>query len=765
MPGLVSPLAALLRGEVPPEGSLSLGGDVLHAVLVHLMRALGAERPIAWVVEDLHFATAEDRKILLSLARAVEGHRVLLFLTTRPALTAEEMEVFARPGNFRRIGLARLGARDVVLLLRDALRNERLVEKLAPRIAEKSDGVPFFVFEMIRGLKEGQFIEATVDGSWIESKVIDEIPVPETMKGLLRVRLGDLAKVEREIVDVGAVLGHEFDPDLVAAVLERKPVAVLQDLAEVERRSGVVRSVGRRCRFDHHQIREILYEGLSERLREEYHGLVAEAIEAGARGSRDPDPARDGERAVAIAEHALRGVRKDRALPHLLSALEYLGEGYENERAIALADRALAVPGLIEGEARLVVLLGEEERLSLLGLRKVQEKVLAEARTLAESVGKASLAKVERAAGKLCQATQRYAEAEAHAERHLALVREIGDRRGEGGATGDLGRLHAQQGRYAEATADLGRSLAIAREIGDRQLEAAASGGLGGVYRWRGQYAEAIAHQERKLALAREIGDRRREAAATGSIGIVYTQQGRYAEAMANYECWLTNARETGNLLIEGTCLANLGALLQLLGDNARARSTLDASLELLRAVAARKGEGDALEGLGAVAEQDGDVAAACSRYGDALALRRDIGYRQGVARVLVSLGSLARRSGDIPTATGHLDEAVVVAREIEVHGILFLALAERALLSGGDAGAAREALAEAGERCPIRERMRARFLLWQAMGDEADLTEARRLLDLLVEHAPVEYRVSMLENVPLHREIMAASSTCGSGG
>ena len=51
---------------------------------VHLMRGLAAEKPLLWVVEDLHFADAERRKLLLSLARAVEGHRVLLLLTTRP---------------------------------------------------------------------------------------------------------------------------------------------------------------------------------------------------------------------------------------------------------------------------------------------------------------------------------------------------------------------------------------------------------------------------------------------------------------------------------------------------------------------------------------------------------------------------------------------------------------------------------------------------------------------------------------------------------
>ena len=52
---------------------------------------------------------------------------------------------------------------------------------------------------------------------------------------------------------------------------------------------------------------------------------------------------------------------------------------------------------------------------------------------------------------------------------------------------------------------------------------------------------------------------------------------------------------------------------------------------------------------------------------------------------------------------------------------------------------------------------MDPRFLLWKATHDLTHLEEAKRLLDYLVEHAPAEYRESMLKNVRLHREIMEA--------
>ena len=57
----------------------------------------------------------------------------------------------------------------------------------------------------------------------------------------------------------------------------------------------------------------------------------------------------------------------------------------------------------------------------------------------------------------------------------------------------------------------------------------------------------------------------------------------------------------------------------------------------------------------------------------------------------------------------------------------------------------------------PILEKMEARFLLFKATKDAAQLEEAHRLLTYLSDHAPEEYRETMIKNVPLHRDIASA--------
>ena len=117
------------------------------------------------------------------------------------------------------------------------------------------------------------------------------------------------------------------------------------------------------------------------------------------------------------------------------------------------------------------------------------------------------------------------------------------------------------------------------------------------------------------------------------------------------------------------------------------------------------------------------------------------------------------RRESDSFTSFGKkarlaLQEAVDLLREQKCKGDLARALALLANLPRGDVEAAQAAMEDAGES---GNTTRVRYLLFNATGGRAHLAEAKRLLDHLVEHAPEEYRESMLKNVRLHREIMEA--------
>jgi hypothetical protein len=85
--------------------------------------------------------------------------------------------------------------------------------------------------------------------------------------------------------------------------------------------------------------------------------------------------------------------------------------------------------------------------------------------------------------------------------------------------------------------------------------------------------------------------------------------------------------------------------------------------------------------------------------------------------------------------------------------------------MRGGDIEAALATLHQHEERVPHYSRMEVRFHLWELTKDKTHLAEAKRLLDFAVEHAPEDCRVSMIENVPLHRDIMKACEEHGEKG
>ncbi|MHC4931351.1 MAG: serine/threonine-protein kinase [Planctomycetota bacterium] len=792
-PSLVPAFAALLKHESPPTGAAdSLQGDALSAVCVHLMRALAEEKPVVWITDDLHFAPRESRDLVLALARAVEGQRVLLLSTARPGVPDDELAHFSRLENYRRVALDRLGAREVVQLLADAFRSDALAEKLAGKIAVKSDGVPFFVFEMIRGLKEGQFIRQEADGTYVQTQLITEIEVPSAVKDLIEGRLRGLTESQRAILDAGAVQGMEFDPALVADVVEEKKVRVLRELAEIERRHGLVHGEAGKTRFDQNQIQEVIYQDLTPDLRSEYHTLLAESYSSRLEG----EPS--GEQAIFLASHHLRGSRPKESAPHLLSALDCLGESYRNEALIQLATRALEVPGFLEGSERVEVLLRKAWRDGLRGERVAQRAALdealsladqgedqtmrvrtrnslgyhlkdlsshgdaqrrfEEARELATELGDRKLeGEAINGLGLVAWAQSRFEQAHDHFQEWLSIAREIGDRRGEGYGTGNLGLIVWNWGRTQEARQRFEEWLGIAREVGDRKHEATATGNLGLIHMREGRFKEASEQFARHLALARENGDRTSEARAVGNLANTLSMRGRYEDAKEGYERHIALAREVEHRRSEAVGLDNLGFLLSRLGQPDRAKEVLDECLRVTREIGSRRTESYAWAALGITAERQGDLDESRRHHEGALALRREISYRSGVAASLVSLGRVEAAQGEREAAASHLSEALSLARDLDIPEEILAATVELARLPGGDVGAARAALQEYEESVSHEAKTEYRFRLWELTKESTHLAEAKRLLDFAVDHSPTECRESMIENVPLHRDIMRA--------
>ena len=805
-PVLIPAFDAVLRGESAPTGAEPLTKDSLQTCFGNVTRSLAAERVTVVLIDDLHFAPDEGRALFTALATAVPGHQVMLVGTTRPGVSDDWVAGLTRLQHTSHITLGRLGPKDLAQLLGDCLKSEQLAHSLGVQIGLKSDGNPFFAFEIIRGLREGQFITQSDDGTWASTRIIQDIQIPSSVLDLVNARVADLSEEERDLLDVACCWGFEFDPSLIAEVLGLGRIPALKRFAQIERKHRLLRAAGRKMVFDHHQVQEALYGGLLEQLREEYHGALADALAARTK-AEDTDPAHvDGAVCVDLCEHYLKGARGDSALRYLDAALTHLQTGHLHEAGLNLARRALDVPALITGldRARLLVRLARENSvLELLGDTEGQIAALDEALSLVTADDDARMrGRILMMLGLRLQTSPRHGETFDYLQEALELARTAGDGEGEALINGNLGHHHVNEGRLEEGLALHERQLHLGRDAGSAMAEGNAHTNMSIVLRqlgrfdearehasqavvvhgaagnrrgeasghWElglgawaeGRFADAREHMERQLAIQREIGDRRGEAAGVGNLGLVYLSEGLRRDARQHYERGVLLSRELGSREGEVIGTGNLGSLDESEGRLRAARERIQWGLTTAREIGNRRGEAYALSGLASLYRSEGDEQQAETTLRECIEVGEELGLRGLVAGSHLELGVLQVEraeadGGDVEAGRVALLRARDLARESRSASTEALARCRLALLPGGDAQEALAAFREREQRISTDGRRELRFLLWRATGDVTHLEEAKRLLDDALAQIDEPARDGMRTKVKLNRDILAA--------
>ncbi len=795
-PRLAEPFTALLRGEQSDSDPLSK--DSLQTGFVHLIRALAADRPTILLIDDLHFAPEEGRGLFAALALSVPGHPILLIGATRPELPEAWTASLLRSEHAAQLALARLSDSDIQGILAEALRSDRLAEDLALLLARRCDGNPLFLLEHLHALEEAEYVVRGADGAWAVTASDREITTPHSIQQLIRARLAGLDREDRELLEIASCAGFEFDPSLVADAAGVAVLDALRRFGLMEKRHGLIRTVGRRYAFDHHQVQEALHAGLFEQLREHYHLALAHALETRER-AQEKDPAElDGAVVVGLAEHFVKGGQGADAARYLLPALDHMERSFQQGAAAELATRALESPGFPAGAERIPVLKRLAARLEYLGRREQENAALEEMLGVAESTGDPiARARARRMLGWLRIREARYGEARAVLEEALELARGCGDIKEESNATAHLGNLCYETGaldqaeayfkrslelarqsgfklqevkvtgnlgvvayglgRLAEAHETFERHLEISREAGYRLGEAIAVGNLGVILSQMGRLDEAREHHERHLALAREVGFRQAEAIATGNIGGLDYNVGRLAASLQSHERMLRLSAEIGFRVGEASAMQGLALTLAALGRYDEARIWEERRLALAREIQKPVIEGEAHLGLGDLAFEAREWVEAERLYRVALEVWKGSGYKRGLALARVRLGRVCLEVARNDEANEHFSAGLALAREAVVPSAIVTASIESAFLPSGEISSALEAYAANEGRLNYLEKLRARFRLFQRTGDRIHLDEARRLLDTLRIEAPEADRHILAERVSLYREIEAA--------
>ena len=261
----------------------------------NLLRALSAEGPLVLFFEDIHHADTSSLRLLEELAGSILDGPVLLLLAARPEIERSSLRLRNHlanaPGvNFHQLALTPLPESESAQLVRNLLAGGDLPDPVARRIAERTDGNPFFIEEVVRWLADQGVL--TVSGGRAEVQgSLESVEIPASVQDMIRLRFDTLVDEQRAMLRAASVIGRRVSPEILSSVLaENFSAATLDELVAREYlRRGESRSSASRRRillqpqqeltFVHALMQETIYASLLKSEASALHAATAAAIE------------------------------------------------------------------------------------------------------------------------------------------------------------------------------------------------------------------------------------------------------------------------------------------------------------------------------------------------------------------------------------------------------------------------------------------------------------------------------------------------------
>jgi class 3 adenylate cyclase/tetratricopeptide (TPR) repeat protein len=433
------------------DGEANPSRDEAFAAWRRYLEALAEQRPTVLVFEDLHWADEGLLDFVDSLVDWASDVPMLVLASARPELLARRPGWGGGKRNAISLSLSRLRDVETSWMIASLLGRSVLPAETQAALLERAEGNPLYAEQYAR--------------MFVERGDADDLPVPETLQGIIAARLDALPAAEKELVQNGAVIGKVFWTGAIEAVAgisssEADRLLHLLDRKEFVRRERRPSLAGEsEYAFRHVLVRDVAYSQIPRTARAEKHLRAAEWIAV---------LGREADHAEMLAYHLVTALELERALGHeprplvekARAALRAAAERAHSLQAFATAATYYSDAMLLDP--------AEDERLELLFAHAVAAfRSFADDRdTILEQAGAALLGAedVERAAeveSMLADVWWRrgeHAAMQEHLDRALNLV---ADR----ASSAAKARVVGQAARYRMLGGDTPSALALGDEV------------------------------------------------------------------------------------------------------------------------------------------------------------------------------------------------------------------------------------------------------------------------------------------------------------
>jgi tetratricopeptide (TPR) repeat protein len=227
--------------------------------------------------EDLHWIDKSSEDVLRSQLESIPGSRVLLIFTYRP----EFVHTWGSKSYHNQLTLHRLSNRETLEMATHILGTKEIERAFEELILQKAEGVPFFIEEFIKSLKDLKIIEKK-DNTYQLIKDIHQVTIPSTIQDVIMARVDSLPEGTKEVLQTGSVIEREFSYPLINRVTGLPEKELLSNLSilkdsELLYERGIYPQSN--YVFKHALTREVVYDSILAKRKKKLHEEIGEAIE------------------------------------------------------------------------------------------------------------------------------------------------------------------------------------------------------------------------------------------------------------------------------------------------------------------------------------------------------------------------------------------------------------------------------------------------------------------------------------------------------
>ncbi|KYK31253.1 MAG: hypothetical protein AYK23_04070 [Candidatus Proteinoplasmatales archaeon SG8-5] len=609
--------------------------NLFDNVLLGLQR-VSAEHPLIIFLDDLQWADPSTLNLLHYLARNTRGNRILILCTyrpedilgrdgTHPLETA--MQNMSREDLFERLELRRLDPEATGEVVSSVLGRTDLDDEFHRRIYRDTGGTPLFILEVVKLLVEDGTLKRDDAGAWTLTMDPGGLDIPSKVYDVVKRRLDRLMREQKDILECASVVGEEFGSEVVGKTTGINKMELLKNLSEIERIHRLIRSSQQKYVFDHAKVREVLYNGIIEELRREYHRLIAETLA--------DIHAEDEDKVLSELAYHYYEARDPKAGGYLVMAGDRARERYANEEAIRLYTWALDFADE-DVKVRTWEKLGDIEFM-LSEYERARENFEKAREAAADNE---TVARMMRKLGDYLTRRGKYDEA---VETYNAAILLIDEKSVEAARLliGE-GYTYYYTGKYDKAMSLFLKALVVFKAAGAGETdEGKVLRAIGNIHYLKNELEKALDHFEKSLEVMRGIDDVQGIAAAYNNIGVLHNDWGNTDKALEFYQKSLDTVYPTGAKTFIAQAYNNMGIVYNTTGELDKALEFMEKGLEMEQKAGDARGIAESLNNMGVVYVDLGDRDRAFEYYQKSMEIRESLGDRRGTGFSYYNMGNM----------------------------------------------------------------------------------------------------------------------------